>query len=305
MHLDSGITPECKFRPHHSLAVDSESQVPCLRTGDKDGGPFSRGDDETVGIKHKAQCIWPSVSTNGLSSSFFLLFLLPLPLSSAYYCGGCTVPINPQIFYFFFPNPPSPFPSCFSVHMSDWGGVLDSATSWPGSWPILSAHEGPGLSTCCPRPSDKHAHPSFSLWDNLGVLISSLPCKWMTGCSPIKLQGGDPSHSEIRSLEWSSEPHKEPSPGPLWLCWKEEALGQQLFRAGTFSLPLSGSKSPDSTSRNLSTRCVPLHEQQTACKCKRLENPKTPINKQTSYISFGRSIQQKTRWPPLERTRLI
>lgn len=36
-------------------------------------------DDEIVGVKHKTQYIWRSVSTNGLLSSFLLLILLHLP----------------------------------------------------------------------------------------------------------------------------------------------------------------------------------------------------------------------------------
>ena len=127
MRLDSGLGPECEFRPHHSLAVDSESQVPYLRTGGEDGGPFSAGGwwdswYEKQGTVHLALTMGCLHLFFAFSSFFLLLLLLPLITVVV-----ATVPINPQIFYFFFLTLPSPFPSCFSVHLSGPGGVLDSS----------------------------------------------------------------------------------------------------------------------------------------------------------------------------------
>ena len=180
--------------------------------------PSQQGDDETVGMKNKAQCIWHSrwavfiffspFPPSSSFSSFFLLLLQWLPLCQLI-PKSFTSSSSPSLLHF-----PLASQSTCLAQVEFWTQV----TSWPGSCPILFAHKVPGLSTCCPRPSDKCAYPSFCLWDSLGVLISSLPCKGVTGCSPRKFQGGDPSHSEIRSLEWSSELHEEPSPGPLRLC---------------------------------------------------------------------------------------
>lgn len=174
-----------------------------------------------------------------MSSSFFSFFLLlpPPPPSSSYYCKWLHYcQLIPKSFYFFL-TLPSPFPSCFPVHLSG-----------PGEF-WTQPHLGQALDqfslltkaqACPPAPGPQiavHILPAIC-GTNLGVLISSLPCKWMTGCFPQKISEWGSQPLRNQKPGWSSEPVRPCSRAPPALL-KEEALRQQLFRAGTFSFCLS------------------------------------------------------------------